>query len=128
MNRPSWDDYFFQIARDTASRATCPRLSVGVVIVRDHRILAGGYNGSLPGQPHCVDVGCDMVDGHCIRTVHAESNAIAQVAKYGIPIDGASAYVYGNNKTYRVCQHCRKLLSAAGIKQVFERFEDADWK
>ena len=78
--RPSWDEYFMRIARDVATRSTCLRRHVGAVIVRERRILSTGYNGSPPGQPHCYEVGCLMEDGRCIRTLHAEQNAIIQAA------------------------------------------------
>ena len=74
--RVSWDQYFMNIAREVSTRSTCDRKHVGAVIVRDKMILATGYNGSIRGLPHCDDVGHDMEDGHCVRTVHAEANAI----------------------------------------------------
>lgn len=93
-----------------ATRATCDRLHVGCVLVKDRRILATGYNGSVVGEPHCDDVGHEVVAGHCQRTVHAESNAIAQAARHGISVDGATAYV-----THQPCPNCDKLLRNAGI-------------
>ena len=72
------------IARQVATRSTCPRKHVGAVIVRDRTILSTGYNGSIRGLPHCSDVGCLMEDGHCVATVHAEANAIIQAAKNGV--------------------------------------------
>ena len=79
--RPSWDQYFMRIAFEVAKRSTCPRAAVGAVIVRDKRILTTGYNGSPSGLPHCTEVGCLMVNDHCVRTLHAEQNAIIQAAK-----------------------------------------------
>ena len=79
--RVSWDEYFMNIARTVATRSTCPRKFVGAVIVRDRTILSTGYNGSIRGMPHCDEVGHMMVDGHCVRTIHAEDNAIIQAAK-----------------------------------------------
>ena len=81
--RISWKNYFMNIAREVATRSTCSRKHVGAVIVRDKTILSTGYNGSIKGLPHCDDAGCDMVDGHCVRTSHAEANAIVQAAKNG---------------------------------------------
>lgn len=86
------------------------------MIERDGRILSTGYNGSLPGEPHCDDVGCDMVNCHCERTVHAEANAICFAARYGISIVGASLYVSGWHSGS--CHRCTKLAFAAGIKEI----------
>src|SRR6185312_9890322 len=92
-HRASWDEYFMQIARDVATRATCDRKHVGAVIVRDKCILATGYNGSIRGLPHCDEDGHLMEDGHCVRTIHAEANAIIQAARNGVRIEGATVYV-----------------------------------
>ena len=88
--RASWDQYFMNIARVVATRATCDRKHVGAVLVRDRTILSTGYNGSIRGLPHCSEVGHMMEDGHCVATVHAEANAIIQAAKNGVAIDGAT--------------------------------------
>jgi len=111
--RPDWDQYFMQIARDAASRATCDRKHVGAVVVRDRIILATGYNGSIAGLPHCDEVGHLVEDGHCQRTVHAESNAIAQAACVGTRLEGAAIYV-----TASPCLTCFKLIANAGIKKI----------
>lgn len=113
MSRKSWRDYFMAIAHTVATRSTCNRAHVGCVLVKDRRILTTGYNGSLPGEPHCDDVGHDMLGGHCRRTVHAEINAIAQAAKHGISVAGATAFV-----THKPCPHCEKALLSAGIVEV----------
>lgn len=110
--RRDWDRYFLDIAAVVASRATCPRKSVGAVIVRDRRILASGYNGSLPGRPHCTDVGCDMVDGHCVRVTHAEVNAVTQCAIYGIETRGATMY-----STLLPCWPCFRTCATSGIER-----------
>jgi len=112
-DRPSWDDYFLQIARDVATRATCPRRHVGAVIVRDRRILSTGYNGSPPGQKHCTEVGCLMEDDRCIRTLHAEQNAIIQAALHGVSTEGATLY-----GTCRPCHVCARMIVGAGIQRV----------
>ena len=78
MSRPDWDRYFIRIAKEVASRSTCPRAAVGAVIVKDNHIISTGYNGAVPGKPHCEDEGCNVMDGHCQRAVHAEINAIIQ--------------------------------------------------
>lgn len=114
------------IAKAVASRATCNRASVGAVVVSDdNRILSTGYNGSLPGELHCIDVGCLMVNGHCERTVHAETNAVAQAAKYGVSVRGAKMYVWSSHHhtdsgTAPTCLKCRQVSTAAGIVQVIE--------
>ncbi|MDH3652890.1 MAG: dCMP deaminase family protein [Myxococcales bacterium] len=118
MGRASWDQYFMDIAVVVASRSTCPRKHVGSVIVRDKTILSTGYNGSVRGLPHCDEVGHMMVDGHCVRTIHAEVNAIIQAAKNGARIDGASIYV-----TASPCWSCFKAICNVGIKRIiFEEF------
>jgi dCMP deaminase len=111
--RQSWDQYFLDLAQDVATRATCNRLHVGCVIVRDKRIIATGYNGAISGHQHCDDVGHLLVEGHCKRTIHAEMNALLQCSKYGIATDGAIAYI-----THYPCQDCMKMLNQAGIKRV----------
>jgi dCMP deaminase len=112
--RPSWDEYFMNIARAVASRSTCSRRSVGALIVKDKRILATGYNGAPAGLRHCDHAsGGDMRDGHCARSTHAEQNAIVQAAKYGTPIDGSTAYC-----TDQPCLTCAKLLVNAGVRRV----------
>lgn len=111
--RPSWDNYFLKLAMLVSERATCPRMHCGCVLVRDKQILSTGYNGSIPGDEHCEDIGCLIVDNHCIRTIHAEMNAILQCSSHGISTNGATAYV-----TNMPCTNCSKALIAAGIKEV----------
>jgi dCMP deaminase len=111
--RPDWDQYFMQIARDVATRATCPRASVGAVIVRDRRILTTGYNGSPSGVHHCIESGCKMVDGHCVRTTHAEANAIVQAALHGVSVAGGTLYC-----THTPCVGCTKLLISARVTSI----------
>lgn len=113
-SRVPWPEYFMSIAHVVATRATCDRKHVGAVIVRDKRIIATGYNGSVPRMPHCDDVGHDMKDGHCVRTVHAEANAIAQAARAGISLYGSTIYI----NTYP-CWLCFKLMVSAGITEVY---------
>jgi dCMP deaminase len=112
-SRPSWERYFMSIAKVVASRGTCDRKRVGCVIVKDKMLLATGYNGSVRGAPHCDDVGHDMEDGHCVRTVHAEVNAVAQAAKRGESLDGAVAFV-----TCAPWWGCTKMLLNAGINSI----------
>lgn len=106
------------IAKEVSTRATCDRKHVGAVIVRDKSILATGYNGSIRGLSHCDEDGHLMEEGHCVRTVHAEANAIVQAARNGVRIDGASIYV-----TASPCWGCFRLIANAGIvKIVFGEF------
>jgi dCMP deaminase len=113
MQRVSWDRYFMNLAREAATRSTCPRKSVGALVVRDKAILATGYNGSIRGLPHCTEVGCLMENEHCVRTVHAEANALLQAARHGVSIDKADIYV-----TASPCWDCFKLIANAGIVRV----------
>ena len=112
--RSDWHSYFMRIAGEVATRATCDRKHVGAVIVRNRTILSTGYNGSIRGMPHCDDVGHDMVDGHCIATIHAEANAILQAARNGVMIQDGSIYI-----TASPCWNCFKLVANAGLKRVY---------
>jgi dCMP deaminase len=111
--RLSFDEYFMRMAMLASERATCERLKVGSVIVKNKNVLATGYNGSASGEAHCIDEGCYVRDNHCIRTIHAEQNALLQSAKYGISVQGASLYA-----THFPCLHCTKSLVTAGIKEI----------
>jgi len=102
-----------RIALQVATRSTCNRKHIGAVIVRDKTILSTGYNGSIRGLPHCDEVDHLMENGHCVRTVHAEANAIAQAAKNGIRLEGAELYI-----TASPCWTCFKLLANAGIIKI----------
>lgn len=116
-SRPSWDDYFFHAVDAAATRATCDRGRCGAVLVYDNQSVATGYVGSPPGFPHCDDIGHEMVDGHCVRTIHAEVNAIASAARRGVRTLGTSLY-----STMVPCRMCAMLLIAAGINDVHARF------
>ena len=120
--RPDWDTYFLKLAMLASERATCPRMHCGCVLVKDNHVLSTGYNGSLPGTPHCYDVGCLVVDNHCVRTNHAEMNAICQAARHGMALAGATAYV-----TNLPCTACAKALIAVGIIRVviFSDYHDS---
>ncbi len=113
LARPSWDDYFMQITHQVAKRSTCPRAAVGAVIVRDKRILTTGYNGAPSNLPHCTEAGCLMVNGHCVRTLHAEQNAIIQGALHGVDVSSSTLYV-----THQPCLVCAKMIINAGIERV----------
>ena len=111
--RPDWTTYFIQIANAVASRSTCDRAHVGCVLVREKRILSTGFNGSPKGLDHCDDAGHLMVEGHCVRTIHAEVNAIVQAALHGVSTKGATCYV-----THFPCIHCTKTLINSGITRI----------
>lgn len=120
--RPSWDEYFMEVARTIAKRATCDRGRSGCVIARDRQLLVTGYVGSPKGLPHCDDVGHlmkkvihddDSISQHCMRTVHAEQNAICQAAKLGVSIDGATVYC-----KMTPCRTCAMLIINSGIVRV----------
>ncbi|MGB4482719.1 MAG: cytidine/deoxycytidylate deaminase family protein [bacterium] len=119
--RPSWDDYFMEIARVVARRSTCLRRQVGAVLVRDKHILATGYNGAPAGAPHCQEVGClreqlGVPPGErheLCRGLHAEQNAIIQAALHGVTTMGATLYV-----TCQPCVVCTKMLINAGVKRI----------
>ncbi len=116
--RPGWDEYFMDIARTVATRATCPRATVGAVLVREHRILTTGYNGAPRGVAHCTEVGCTVINDHCQRATHAEANAIVQSALHGVGLQNATAYC-----THQPCVNCSKLLISAGIVKIV--YDDA---
>jgi dCMP deaminase len=120
--RPTWDEYFLKIAETVGERATCDRGKSGCVIVKDKRILCTGYVGSPPGFPHCDESGHDLrkaldeeenITQHCVRTIHAEQNAIIQAAKFGTPIEGSTLYV-----KMEPCRVCAMMIASAGIKRV----------
>jgi len=112
--RVTWPRYFMNIAREVSTRSTCDRKHVGAVIVRDKNILSTGYNGSIRGLAHCDEAGHDMSGGHCVRTVHAEANAIIQAARHGVRIEGADIYT-----TASPCWECFKLIANAGIRRIY---------
>src|SRR3989338_8331843 len=119
--RHDWDEYFMKLAMLASERATCPRMHCGCVLVKAKNVIATVYNGSIPGDDHCEDAGCLLIDNHCVRTVHAEMNALIQAARRGHAVEGASAYV-----TNMPCTTCAKALIIAGIKRVvvFSDFHD----
>jgi len=122
QERPSWDEYFMNVTKVIGSRGTCDRGKNGAVIVKNKRILTTGYVGAPMGLPHCNDLGHLMADvinsngkisKHCIRTAHAEQNAIVQAALHGVSTNGATLYV-----KFEPCFACAKLIINAGIKRV----------
>ena len=122
FQRPSWDEYFMELANAAAKRATCDRGRSGCVIVKDKQLLVTGYVGSPVGLPHCDEVGHlfkktyhedGTITNHCVRTVHAEQNAICQAAKRGIALEGATLYC-----RMTPCRTCAMLIINCGIKRV----------
>ena len=120
--RPSWDEYFMEIANTVSKRATCDRGRSGCVIVRDRQILVTGYVGSPKGLPHCDDVGHQMkqtihedgsITNHCVRTVHAGQNAICQAARLGISLIDSTLYC-----RMTPCRVCAMLIINCGITRV----------
>ena len=120
--RPTWDEYFLGLVDEVAARATCDRGKSGCVVVRDKRIICTGYVGSPSGMPHCDEAGHDFKqvideDGttrqHCVRTVHAEQNAIIQAARYGLPLEGTTIYC-----SMEPCRVCAMLIASTGIARV----------
>ncbi len=120
--RPTWDEYFMDVANTIARRATCDRGRSGCVIARDRQLLVTGYVGSPPGLAHCDDVGHQFkkvihedgkITQHCVRTVHAEQNAICQAAKLGIALRGATLYC-----RMTPCRTCAMLILSCGITRV----------
>lgn len=123
--RPSWDEYFLGLVDEVAARATCDRGKSGCVVVRDKRIICTGYVGSPSGMPHCDDAGHDFKqvmddDGttrqHCVRTVHAEQNAIVQAARYGLQLEGTTLYC-----SMEPCRVCAMLIASSGFTRVVAR-------
>lgn len=110
-----------KIAQLVAERSTCNRRKVGTVLAKDGIVLSTGYVGAPRNQPHCTDVGCEIRDGGCVRTLHAEANAIAWSARRGIKTDGATLY-----STLSPCLPCAKLLINAGIIRIvyIEKYRD----
>ncbi|MCX7774857.1 MAG: cytidine/deoxycytidylate deaminase family protein [Rectinemataceae bacterium] len=124
--RPTWDQYFMEVCNAIAKRATCDRGRSGCVIAKDNQILATGYVGAPAGLPHCDDVGHQLkkvvhedgsVTQHCVRTVHAEQNAICQAAKRGVAIDGATLYC-----RMTPCRTCAMMIINCGIVRVVAEY------
>ncbi len=125
FHRPSWDEYFLGLMDEIGKRATCDRGRSGCIVVRDKQIVCTGYVGSPPGFPHCDEEGHLMKevvdeDGtsrmHCMRTIHAEQNAICQAAKHGIPLKGSTLYC-----KMEPCRVCAMLIISVGITKVIAK-------
>lgn len=133
FGRPSWDEYFFGIAKAVSKRATCPRAAIGTVLVdKHHRIVSTGFNGAKSGEPHCVDVGCNVFAEHCTTAEHAEENSVRaafEIIKGTVVTDqhsfkmdggfltnlGVIAFIWGPRD---VCARCARILFQAGVKEV----------
>lgn len=125
MNRPSWDEYFMQMAELTAQRSTCLRRQVGAIIVKEKHIIATGYNGAPKRLPHCEELGgclrekLEIPSGErheLCRALHAEQNAIIQASTLGQSIEGATIYI-----THQPCIICAKMIINAGISRIVIR-------
>src|SRR5512134_1482400 len=121
-SRPNWDRYFLDLCEAVSKRATCDRGKCGAVIVKDKRIMTTGYVGAPAGLLHCDEAGHDLrkvinhddkISMHCVRTLHAEQNAIIQAARFGIPLEGATLYC-----KMTPCRTCAMMIINAGIKRV----------
>lgn len=119
--RIPWKQYFMMQALVIAQRSTCDRALVGSVLVKKNRIIGTGYNGSVTGQPHCDDVGHQLVDGHCVRTIHSEMNSLIQCARNDVSTDDTEIYV-----THFPCYNCAKALVQAGVKKINYYFDYND--
>lgn len=125
--RPSWDEYFMEVSKIVATRATCDRGKSGCIIVKDRQILTTGYVGSPKGLEHCDEIGHlfkktihenGEITNHCVRTIHAEQNAICQAAKLGIPLEGSTLYC-----KMEPCAVCAKMIINCGIERVVSEFK-----
>lgn len=116
--RPKFEAYALKLCEVVSTRATCDRLHVGAILTRDNVVLATGYNGAPRGMEHCDKVGHELDGDHCIRTVHAEANAIAQAAKMGTSVNGATLYC-----THLPCYACAKMLINAGIVEIIVKHD-----
>ena len=129
VSRPSWKEYFMDIASLVAKRSTCRRRRVGAIVVRDKRVLATGYNGAPAGLPHCLDTGClreemKIPSGErheLCRGLHAEQNVIIQAAYHGVSIKGGTLYC-----TNLPCSICAKMLINAGVREIIYQDGYAD--
>ncbi len=112
--RVSWEMYFMNIAKEVGTRSTCNRKHIGAVIVRGKTILATGYNGSIRGLAHCDEAGHEMDNTHCVRTIHAEANAIVQSARHGVRIGDSDIYI-----TASPGYDCFKMIANVGIRKIY---------
>jgi dCMP deaminase len=123
---PDWDHYFLGIADAVSKRGSCPRLQVGAVLVQERHIVACGYNGSIHGQASCLDEGCLLEHDHCVRTIHAEVNALIHAARMGSAgVQGSTLYANWGPP----CWNCFRVLANAGVSRyVYENGYKPDFK
>lgn len=119
--RPNRHEIYMEVAQTFAKRSTCNRKAVGACLVRDNHILGTGYNGAPRGRDECLGSGCLLVDNHCVRTVHAEVNAVLSAAYNGVSTRDAILYT-----TAKPCFRCEAFIINAGIKEVIylENYDD----
>jgi dCMP deaminase len=128
MERPDWNEFFMEVAKSISTRATCPRASVGAVVVKDKRIISTGYDDAPAhleveaGEWHCTEAGCDIVNNHCTRAIHAEVNAICQAAKFGISVKDSTVFIYGLERP-EACHNCLQVMKAAGVRFIAEKIK-----
>lgn len=113
MSRPTREEIYMEMAQVVSKRSTCLRKKVGAVLVKNNHILGTGYNGAAKDQISCTDEGCDLIDNHCVRTIHAEVNAVLSAAVNGVSTSGAILY-----STCKPCFRCYGFLKNADIKEV----------
>lgn len=121
MNRTSWDDFFMQVAIAVSKRGSCLRRQVGCVLVFGNKIIGTGYNGAIAGDANCDEVGCLMINGHCVRCLHAEVNSVLNSLCYDVSVSGVTAYV-----TSEPCFACYKVLRQFGVNRFVYLEEYAD--
>ena len=115
--RLTWDEYFLELATSVSKRSSCPRRSHGCVIVDDEKtVISTGYNGAPPNIPDCIEVGCCVIKGHCLRAEHAEKACLLRAARKGVNVSQGIAYITG-----KPCVHCTRALISAGIKKIVYR-------
>lgn len=125
--RPSWDEYFIEVLHALQKRATCNRGKTACIFTKENQILVTGYVGSPPGFPHCDEVGhlfkkaideTGNIKDHCVRTIHAEQNAVCQAARRGVALEGATVYV-----TMTPCRVCAMMLISIGVKRIVAEYK-----
>ena len=113
QTRPGWEEYFLGIAKAVSKRASCPRASVGAILVRNNIVVSTGYNGAPPKENDCLTFGCSISNNHCQRAIHAEVNAVVFGERE--QVRGSKLYLYSSRGDTEPCQECQKILRAAGV-------------
>ncbi len=127
---------YLKMCKELATLGTCPRAQIGVMAIKENRVLLTGYNGAPSKEPQCNQVGCLVDDGdHCIRAVHAEQNLVGLAARWGISLDGSSMIAYSivpnPSSLARIvkeptCERCTLLVKTAGIVEAVCKVEGID--